>query len=247
MQVPFWPAPRSCRILCPARHGFSILTIDRWQKIQTGLPVLRPGFIEALCYVKNACLLVVILCISFPAFGAALGQPKRTSMIGYAVGVTHVSVDDPQGDTESVWALQPATLIYTARLMSGVRYWSELYYHAAVLDAVKDRIGQDVERFGFQVSLQKNLPVTPGWVTWFGAGIGVSQTNYTTRHTIDSEGYLLARYPDRSDTGAVLLLNVVSEWTLSRNWSLGIKLEQAVAMAGDAEGSQGSLALLYRY
>jgi len=228
-------------------HELSILTVDCWQKVQAGPIVLQPGFIEAPCDVKNACLLVVILCISFPAFGAALGQPKRTSMIGYAIGATQVSVDDPRGDTETAWALQPATLIYTARLMSGVRYWSELYYYTASLDAATDRIGQDVEQFGLQISLQKSLPVSPGWVTWFGAGIGVSQTSYTTRHTIDSEGYLLARYPDRSDTGAVLLLNVVSEWALDRNWGLGVKLEQAVAMAGDTGGSQGSLTLLYRY
>ncbi|HEX22162.1 MAG TPA: hypothetical protein ENH21_01885 [Chromatiales bacterium] len=168
-------------------------------------------------------------------------------MIGYAIGATQVSVDDPRGDTETVWALQPATLIYTARLMSGVRYWSELYYYTANLGAAMDRIGQDVEQFGLQVSLQKSLPVSPGWVTWFGAGIGVSQTNYTTRYTIDNEGYLLARYPDRSDTGAALLLNFVSEWSLSRNWSLGVKLEQAVAVAGDTEGSRGLLALFYRY
>lgn len=168
-------------------------------------------------------------------------------MIGYAIGATQVSVDDPRGDTETSWALQPVTLLYTARLMSGVRYWSELYYHTAALDAAKDRIGQDVERFGLQISLQKSLPLMPGWVTWFGAGIGVSQTNYTTRHTIDNEGYLLTRYPDRSDTSAALLLNFVSEWSLDRSWNLGVKLEQAVAMAGDTGGSRGSLTLLYRY
>ncbi len=196
---------------------------------------------------KNACLFVVILCVSFPAFGAALGQPKRTSKVGYAIGAAHVSVDDPLGDTESTWTFRPLMLIYTARLTSGVRYWTELSYHTAGLEAAKDRIGQDVEQFGFQISLQKSLPVMPGWITWFGTGIGVSQTNYTTRHTIDNEGYLLARYPDRSDTGAALLLNVVSEWALDRNWSLGVKLEHAVAMAGDTGGSRGSLTLLYRY
>jgi len=228
-------------------HELSILSNRPLAIIQTGRPVLRPGLFEAPCDVKNACLLVVILCISFPAFGAALGQPKRTSMIGYAIGVNQVSVDDPRGDTESVWVLQPVALLYTARLMSGVRYWSELYYHTAALDAAQDRVGQEVERFGLQVSLQKSLPVMPGWVAWVGAGLGVSRTRYTARHTIDSDGYLLARYPDRHDTGAALLLNVVSEWAVSQHWSLGVKLEQAVAMAGDAGGSRASLALLYRY
>ncbi len=168
-------------------------------------------------------------------------------MIGYGIGAAHVSVDDPQGDTDTAWALQPLTLIHAARLRSGVRYWSELYYQAAVLDAATNRIGQDVAQFGLQVSMQKHLPLMPGWVAWFGAGLGVSQTRYTTRHSIDSDGYLLARYPDRRDTGAALLLNVISEWAVSRHWHVAVKLEQAVAMAGDAGGSRGSLALLYRY
>ncbi len=168
-------------------------------------------------------------------------------MIGYAVGATQVSVDDPRGDTETVWAVQPLTLLYAARLMRSVRYWSELYYYSAALDVAQDRVGQEVKRFGLQVSLQKSLPVMPGWVAWVGAGLGVSQTHYTARHTIDSEGYLLARYPDRQDIGAALLLNATSEWPVSRHWSLGVKLEQAVAMAGDGDGSRASLTLLYRY
>jgi len=190
---------------------------------------------------------MMTLLLSVPAFGAALGQPPRKSMIGYAVGASRVSVDDPRGATEPAWALQPATLVYTARLMSGVRYWSEFYYYQAVLDAGTDRIGQDVERYGLRLSLQKSLPVSPRWINWFGAGIGLSRSNYTARHTVDEEGYLLERYPDRAENGATLLLNVASEWSLDRRWSLGVKLEQAIAMSGDAGGPLASLALLYRY
>lgn len=210
----------------------------------------QPGelpFIEAPCTVKNACLLIMTLVASFPAFGAALGQPQRTSMIGYAIGGNQISVDDPDGETERSWALRPITLIYTARLVSGIRYWSELYYLAASLDAATDRIGQDVQQFGLQLSVQKSLPLNPRWIAWLGAGIAVSQTSYTSRHTVDSEGYLLEQFPDRRDTGTALLLNLVSEWSLSQNWNLGLKLEQAFAMSGDADGTRASLALLYRY
>jgi len=168
-------------------------------------------------------------------------------MIGYAVGTTQVSVDDPRGDTEKVWALQPLTLLYAARLMRGVRYWSEFYYDSAALDAAQGRVGQEVKRFGLQLSLQKSLPLMPGWVAWVGAGLGVSRARYTARHTIDSDGYLLARYPDRHNTSTTLLLNAASEWPVSQHWRLGVKLEQALAMAGDGGGSRASLTLLYRY
>ena len=196
---------------------------------------------------KNACLLVVALFISFPAFGAAIGQPQRTSMVGYSIGAGYVSVDDPLGDTERAWALQPATLIYTARLRSGLRYWSGLYYYKTSLDAATDRIGQEVEQFGLRLSVQKSLPVTSRMSTWVGAGIGVSQERFSLRHIVDNEGFLLKRYPDRRNTGVALILNFVGDWPVSRTWNMGIMLEQAITVAGDIGGTRGSLVVLYKY
>ena len=121
---------------------------------------------EVSCLVKNAKLIIgmLIFFVSSSTYGAALGQPQRTSMFGYGIGGAFVSVDDPVGDTETRWTLQPITLIYTARLWdNGIRYWSELYYYKASLDASSTKIGQDAERYGMRISFQKRLKINPNF------------------------------------------------------------------------------------
>lgn len=205
---------------------------------------------EVNCLVKNVerIIGVVLLFVSGSGYGAALGQPQRTSMLGYAIGVTQVNVDDPAGDTDTRWALHPLTLIYTARLWSnGIRYWSELYHYQTTLDPGPTKIGQDVERYGMRLSLQKSLPVTPGMTAWFGAGFDLSHTRYSTRHTVDDEGFLIRAYPDRDETGLAGILNMSSEWAITRDWMIGAKFEHSVPIDGQITESLLAMSLLYRY
>jgi len=134
--------------------------------------------------VKNAVLIagMLMLVVSSSTYAEALGQPQRTSMVGYAIGAALVSVDDPAGGTEASSTPQPITLVYTARVWrSSLRYWSELYYYKTLLDASSTKIGQDVERYGMRLSLQKNLKIMPKFSAWFGAGLDISQEKFTTR------------------------------------------------------------------
>ena len=198
---------------------------------------------------KHSIRLSLALCLLLGVAGAqaaALGQPLRQSMVGYALGAVSVSVHDPDGETAETWAFQPVTLIYSARLASGIRYWSELDYFQTSLDASSTRVGQDVKQLGLRLSLQKSLPVSPAWVTWLGIGLGARHTAYSNRHTVDADGFLLARFADRRQTRAEAVLNFVSEWSLSRDWRLGLTLEQALA-ANTQGQTRGLLALLYRY
>ena len=199
---------------------------------------------------KNAKLIIgmLIFFVSSSTYGAALGQPQRTSMFGYGIGGAFVSVDDPVGDTETRWTLQPITLIYTARLWdNGIRYWSELYYYKASLDASSTKIGQDAERYGMRISFQKRLKIIPNFSTWYGAGIDISQENFTTRHTVDSDGFLIKAYPDREETNLSGVINLVSEWSLTHRWSIAAKLEQSIPTDGRISESLAAISLLYRY
>ncbi len=191
-------------------------------------------------------LMLLPVLVARPAY-AALGLPENTAKLGYAMGTAYVSVDDPAGNTAKEWTLLPLTLIHTDWLIGDIRYWSELFYYKAVLDPTASKVGQNMEQYGFRISLQKNLRVTRLWVPWFGVGIGASQVIYTTRHTIDSDGFLLAAYSDREQTSVTLLLNIVSEWPLARNWDIGVKLEQAIPIDGDINESSALIMLLYRY
>jgi len=191
--------------------------------------------------------LVLLSVLVVRSADAALGLPENTAKLGYAMGTAYVSVDDPAGNTAKEWTSQPLTLIHTDWLIRDIRYWSELFYYKAVLDPSASKVGQNVEQSGLRFSLQKSLRVTRLWAPWFGVGIGASSVTYTTRHTVDSDGFLLAAWPDREQTSIALLLNIVSEWPLTRNWDIGAKLEQTIPIDGDISESSALIMLLYRY
>lgn len=181
------------------------------------------------------------------AFAVAIGMPEEGARWGYALGAARVSVDDPDTASRSEWALRPLNLIYTDRWFYDARYWGEAFYQETALDAGAGQVGQQVKQFGARLSLQKSLALTPAIAPWFGAGLQLSHNRFHKRHTVDSDGYLVASYPDRNEFHAALLLNLVVEQRLNRNWDVAAKLEQVVPLAEGVSESSVSAVLLYRY
>ncbi len=192
-------------------------------------------------------LMLLAMLIGRPVYAGALGLPESTARLGYAVGVAAVSVDDPAGDAGREWTMLPMTLIHTDWLFGDIRYWSAFFYYKASLDAAVNKVGQNVEQYGLRFSLQKSLRVARLWAPWFGVGIAASRATYTTRHIVDADGFLIDTYPDREQTSVALLLNVVSEWSLTRDWDIGAKLEYAIPVDGDIDETSALITLLYRY
>ena len=182
-----------------------------------------------------------------PGLTAPLGLPDNTAKIGYGAAYAYVSVDDPDGSTKDEWVAQPLNLVYTDWLFSDIRQWSELYYFSGSLDADSTNIGQDIESFGLRFSLQSSFRLTKSWSPWFGAGVSLSNTKYTARHTKDADGFLLQSYDDRDETHVSLLLNFISEWALQQNWSLAAKLEQIFPLSEDFSQFSATVVVLYRY
>ncbi|MGD8940243.1 MAG: hypothetical protein PVJ72_12740 [Gammaproteobacteria bacterium] len=192
-------------------------------------------------------ILIVLLLSIEPLAAVPLGLPQSTAKIGYSAGFVWLSVDDPDGDTKTSTGTQPISLIYTDWFIGDFRYWSELFYYSASLDDSGTNIGQDVERYGVRFSMQKSFRVVEKWAPWLGLGLDVSQAKYTLRHTKDDEGYLAERYPDRDEMAVSLLVNAISEWSIARDWSVALKLEQSIPLSGDVTEFLVSGAVLYRY
>ena len=188
------------------------------------------------------CLLLSSYCIAAP-----LGLPQSTGKIGYSIGTSNISLDDPNGATKGDWAAQPLNLIYTDWLIRDIRQWIELYYYKASLEADDTNIGQNIERYGLRFSLQKTYRLTQAWSPWFGAGIDLSNNHFSTRHTKDSEGFLIETFDDRDETNLSLLINMLSEWSLQKDWTVGAKLEQSVPVSGDITEFTAAVTVLYRY
>jgi len=193
---------------------------------------------------------VLVVCgLLIPSFctAAPLGLPQNTGKVGYSIGTSNLSLDDPNGATTDVWAAQPLTLIYTDWLIGDIRQWTEVYYYKTSLDANASNIGQNIQRAGLRFSLQKTYRVTQSWSPWFGAGIDLSDNQYTTRHTKDTDGYLIEAFDDRKETEFSLLLNMLSEWSLQKDWTVGAKLEQSIPVNGDITEFTAAVTVLYRY
>ena len=190
---------------------------------------------------------LLILALSSELHAAALGLPENTARVGYAAGMSRLSVDDPAGSTKAKFGLQPVTLIYTDWMRSGgLRYWLEVYYTQATLDPGPTEVGQDASRAGLRAALQRNIRVG-AWSPWLGLGLDVSRNRFSQRHTEDSEGFLLTAYPDRSVTGVGLVAHVMSEWAIAREWDVHTKLEQVFAVSGGMNETSVSIGVLYRY
>jgi hypothetical protein len=199
-------------------------------------------------FINQAFFLLVLVTLNIePSAAVPLGMPESTAKIGYSAGYVLVSVDDPDGDTETATGGQPAGLIYTDWLFGDFRHWTELYYYGANLDASTNKIGQDVKRYGLRFSLQKSFRLIEKWAPWFGLGLDVSQAKYTVRYTKTDDGFLDQKFDDRDEVAVSLLVNAVSEWSIARDWSVALKLEQSVPLSSDVTEFLVSGAVLYRY
>jgi hypothetical protein len=197
---------------------------------------------------NHVLFLLIMLVLSIePLAAVPLGLPQSTAKIGYSAGFVWLSVDDPDGDTKNSTGGQPVGLIYTDWFIGDFRYWSELFYYSASLDSSITNIGQDVERYGVRFSMQKSFRIVEKWAPWFGVGLDLSQAKYTLRHTKDNEGFLAERFPDRDEVAVSLLVNAISEWTIARDWSVALKLEQSIPLSSDVTEFLVSGAVLYRY
>ncbi|KAF0190457.1 MAG: hypothetical protein FD165_2690 [Gammaproteobacteria bacterium] len=180
------------------------------------------------------------------AHAAVIGEIERkTAGFGYVFGAGVMSVDDPDGATGDEFVVQPLALAYTRKLSGDLRYWLEPYYQAATFDASVDEIGQDLTRFGMRVSFQQYVVPAARFLPWIGAGLDIAHTQYTSRHTIDVDGYLANRFPDRSETGVNLLVNAQREWKLSGNRSVNARIEYLSPIGGDMSSLSVSLVYLF--
>ncbi len=169
------------------------------------------------------------------AHGAAIGMPESTLRVGYGVGLGSLSIADPSGATESKMIVQPLRVIVTDWFRGDIRYWAEFFYQDATLKATQTQIGQTVNQYGLQLSAQRSFNVIPRWSPWFGVGLDLALNNYSGRHTVASDGFLEARFSNRSETDLGFIFNMVSEMELSQEWGVGCKLEQRFSITGGTE------------
>jgi hypothetical protein len=193
------------------------------------------------------CLAGLSSLITTQCFAQAIGAPEADGHLGFAVSLSDINIDDPSGPTDSDTEIQALNVIHTMSVRPEYRYWSEVFYHSYGLDGSASNIGQDVKRLGLRASLQREMDIDAPPRVWLGVGAQLTREEYTKRHTKDSQGFLQQIFPDRNDDNLSIVLEAVSQWTVTPRWDLGGKFTYAVPLGDGISEVALSAVFLYRY
>lgn len=144
---------------------------------------------------------------------------------GVAPSVAMVAVKDPDGSTKSATTVALLNFMMTQDFGRDSRLLYQGYYHAFNLDAGTGDIGQSVTRTGVSFTWETEFRVARAWKPWGGVGLGITQEKFKNRHTVDRGGFLLLELPARDTTNYSVVVGGGSQWSLSRNWDAGIRVQ----------------------
>jgi len=177
---------------------------------------------------------------------AAIGLPENTIRYGLASNMGLYHVDDPQGESQKKFFVQPYNLLVTDWLPNAWRYNAEFYYASMLFKAESNKIGQTVEQYGSRLLLMYNVNTLKVWQPWFGLGMDFSYAQFSQRHSVDDEGFLTGQFDDRKTLNAAWVFQMATEWQLDRRWDAGLKVQYALPLNHSIQSLSLGLYLLYR-
>src|SRR3990172_1734705 len=168
------------------------------------------------------------------------------SRMGYGVSLRQLTVEDPDGDVPAKTDFVFLNLYYFDEYSRDTRYYVEFSLLDTDIDAEGNKIGQDIASTGIRTSFQKRLRLGRSFKPWVGAGAGIFQEEFTQRHTIDSDGFLLNTFPDRDSTHLVLSVDAGNEWQINDNFDLGVRLLYGLPLDDGTGGVSVTAILLFK-
>jgi hypothetical protein len=132
-----------------------------------------------------------------------------------------LNIEDPNGDVDSTAGLYPLSAFYAIASSRDYRYLFDASYVSGEVDAGVKQVGQEFSATFFSGGMQKRFRLGRSWKPWVGASITYVSATYEKRHDIDSDGFLVAQYPDREETGFGLTITASSYWSLNDSFDLG--------------------------
>lgn len=159
--------------------------------------------------------------------------------VGWAVGATRHSLDDPDGPTASKSDTSTINALFIKPWGRDARLFAHFYSEDFSAKASPTDIGQKVETKGFLVSYQSLWRATTFFKPWVGIGVGISTTDYTARHHVDQNGFLIQTFPNISETNTHFAVNAAHEWAVGDNGHIGAMLQHRVGISrsDDATGA----------
>ncbi|MFQ5469821.1 MAG: hypothetical protein ACE5EH_05870 [Gammaproteobacteria bacterium] len=183
------------------------------------------------------------ICLLF--LNPALLQASEVSRIGYGLELHQLTVHDPDGEVATTSGSSYINLYYSDYLWRDTRYLVQINSFESGIDAEVNKIGQDISSKGFFASIQKRLRLTRNFKPWLGGGLGYTTDEFSQRHNIDKDGFLINQLQDRNESSVNLLLNLTKEWELLDKMELSGQFQYRYPFGDGIESTSMSLALFY--
>jgi len=118
-----------------------------------------------------------------------------------------------------------------------------MFGQSGTLDASTTEIGQNITRVGASGMLQFAFFDK---VVWLGAGLGVVQEKFESRHRVDANGNLQGTaLKDRTEIAVPFLVGVSTQYSINRDLDIGLHLQYEAPLRGDINVLSAYAYILY--
>ena len=164
---------------------------------------------------------------------------------GWMPGITQLTVNDPDGSTKSKAVFDPWNFVLAQSLSKDSRLFYTTYFQTASIKPGVSVIGQDIRRYGVSASYESQFRFTRDIKPWGGAGLVIEEDRFKNRYTVDHDGYLLQKYKDRSVSSYGVTLSGQNEWSVTRDVSVGARLQYVMPLGRGVKTLSVSVVVLY--
>jgi hypothetical protein len=182
--------------------------------------------------------------ILFLMFAAPATAEERWH-IGALLGASAASVDDPDGHTQTGAAVDVLNAMTTVAAGRDQRWVGQLFHQTVRLDAGVDAIGQDITTSGATMAWQYRWRISRAWKPWIGGGLGLAHDRFRARHLVDQDGFLVRRYPDRTEETVSVVVNTSTELARVGAWEVGLHVQYGVPVTGSLSRLSVGVMVLY--
>lgn len=190
--------------------------------------------------------LLALLCALTVIATINSAHARNEIKFGWEPAFRSLSIEDPNGPTGSESGLDALTVAVALQHQRDDRYLVMLGRSEFSLEGSQTEIGQNVESLSVSAYYKHRLRLSDGFKPWLGAGPVISIDEATGRFTVDQDGFLAQRFPDRDDTGVGLGLALSHEWAASPTWELGFTTEYIAPLSDSLQGFRFGLTIYYQ-
>lgn len=189
-------------------------------------------------------LVVAISALTVPAH-ADVWDVDTT--IGVMPAVMNYSSQEPEGNTSREMVVYPLTLNATFNINRINRIVTDLRYVDFDIPAGNGGLGVTVNGYQFSTMFQHQFRLARNFRPWVGGGVVSSIVDTTDRYRTDSDGFLVERFDDRSETSLAGVVSAGLEFEITRQWHLAVEARYERPFSDGLEGYGAAGGIRYRF